>query len=144
MRKAKEKIKGIGGWLLIFIIYSIIILPRNFINLFGGNSLFSWMIATNLIVVLSTLIYLIFIFKKSKYSPLVVIISLWAQMIIISLSFFFVDVGELTQEIYGKAMDVNLSFETLIVSLLLVVLFWIIPWTLYFLKSKRVKNTFVN
>ncbi|RLG12249.1 hypothetical protein DRN73_03225 [Candidatus Pacearchaeota archaeon] len=127
MKKKKEKIKGIGGWLIlptiglilgaILMIYSTFII---FINIYkpGVETLFVIYGAYTFLIIYS----LILEFQYKKEFKKMIIITLWAGIL------FTIIIGALTGDYSGL-------FTSMIVASI---------WTAYFLKSERVKNTFTK
>lgn len=137
---SKKEIKGIGGWLLILIIG------------FFFSAIFSFFIELLIIYliylkfsffrivcfILITLILLLEIwtinvgFKKKKTFPKIAIITLWVTFLIGGgFSLYYYNAID-SFEAIGKIIDILLSLALSIL------------WTLYLIKSKRVKNTFIN
>ena len=125
----KEKIKGIGGWLLIPIIGLFITLLIILYDLLSLNSIFEFSFYTGLITFFLDMIILILaivalfsIFNKKKYTPQIMI-SVYTVNIMISLSLAFLieDFSIMWSPIIGVSI-----------------------WIPYFIYSKRVKNTFVK
>jgi len=124
--------KGIFGWLLVIVILFILITLGllSKLRMMIADPLWFFSSLTNILLFLMTLIFvltLIFIFKESKKAILLTYLSLTAL-----LTAALMDIGAYTH-----------SFTAFLI--------WIIKFPLpliiigiYFYKSKRVKNTFVN
>ncbi len=125
--KKEEKVSGIGGWLIIPIIgmfYSIIVIIIDILDALSliGEYSIEWALFLDLGLLVLIGFTLYFIFTKSKKAPVFAIIYLWA--------------------IFVNNLIVSSLLEDY--SPLLIYLGAAIVWTIYFVKSKRVKNTFVN
>lgn len=112
-----KNFKGFDFWLELFGIFFVIGIIVNFFSIFSyeNNLAFTFSI---LIFVYSLLIFYFYIKKKKEFVPNVKI-YLWILIVI----WFF------------SLINNPLSYGILIVSVL---------WLIYFYRSKRVKNTFVN
>lgn len=131
-KKIKEEVpKGIGGWLIIpMIIFFMTALYFGFITLFIIGSVFygnfpkvSLFQDLAFISIFFIIAYSLFLeFKKKKSFPKWAIISSWIITILV-----FLSVGKI------------ISFISIFIGLS-----WTIIWTIYFIRSKRVKNTFVK
>lgn len=111
----KEKIKGIGGWLILPIAGFIISILLHLVNLLepiGGVYTISDLV---LIALIGYTLFLIF--KKDRLAPKFAIVALWAG--------FLVNLIYTLEGIFAYTIA-------------------IIIWTMYFIESKRVKNTFVK
>jgi len=124
----KEKIKGIGGWLILPIIGLFISIPILLYDLLSMNSLYEFNSYVGFlsfldIAFLALIIVALFsIFNKKKYASKIMI-SVYITNIIIQLvaGFLIEDFSGLVTPVIGGAI-----------------------WIPYFLESKRVKNTFVK
>lgn len=140
MVKKREKnikiIKGIKGWLLLFVIISILNLMGLICTLYRDFFIYLWGGLIGKIILVSTIIsaflilnYLILMFMKSKYAVLCVITALIYDAVInFSLLIMLLNISSRVSEIY-------LSAFLVIFNLL---------WVLYFNFSKRVRNTFLR
>ena len=126
----EEKLQGLGGWLILPIIglsLSVLILITNIIavNIMpefnSQNIILSFLYGALLVFVI---ISLFSIFKKKKYVPKMMI-------------FFYVTIFAIS--LFIDFLTNNFSIPGLIGSIIGGTI-----WILYFIKSKRVKNTFVN
>ncbi len=137
--KKRKKLSGIDGWLLVFtfglmivtlfewvcaIFYIIIIIFQVVMNSFTAEMIMEGLYFTFLSLLLSYPLYLIY--KKDKKAPFVTIITLW---IFSSISV----IPDLLVEPIGFIILFYIPYLIILIS-----------WTLYWIKSKRVKNTFVN
>ena len=137
-----KNLQGIGGWLVFFIIwvgFAIVYFPiqlaSTFINpmvelniVYTVTSIASWLLSVSIFIL---------IFTKKSWVPKYIISVIWFQFVIglTSLSnvkFNFSSQLESTAGLVG--MIFGLVFG----------LAWAIVWNLYFVKSQRVKNTFLN
>ena len=124
---AQEQLKGLGGWLIIPIIglfLSIAILIYHLISINKYSFWFPGGLLSLLYVILLifSIITLISIFKKKKFVPKLMIFF-YATNILVYLA------KSLITENFDR-------IESPIVGGII--------WSLYFIYSKRVKNTFVN
>jgi len=127
----KKKPIGIGGWLIFFtvamslglIMYIFLAIILGFAALFDTISLWDQvhlLTSVVMVVLISHVLYLEF--KKKKEFPKWMIVSIWVGMVV---SFpYLIEEGEFT----SLPRDIGVA----------------ILWTMYFIKSKRVKNTFVK
>ena len=76
----KKEIKGVKGWLLLFVVISILSLISLIYNLYSDFFIYLWggligkiILVSTFMSVLLTLIYLILIFKESSYAVMAVI-----------------------------------------------------------------------
>ncbi|MBI2629095.1 DUF2569 family protein [Candidatus Pacearchaeota archaeon] len=120
-----KNLKGISGWLLFFVIILIFELLYLLIEtiLFYQQTNYLKIIDTIISSIL-LLVSLVFIFKNSRFAPKLTIATFWISFLT-GILFDFL----------SKNINVALYFFAFIESIIL---------TIYFLKSKRVKNTFVN
>jgi len=133
-KEAESKIKGLGGWLilvqigmflniLISLTWALGFLLQLLLN-FNGLILISFVFFISLGFV--NVYTIILLYKKSKHFPNWAIFSLWYAIGII---FFLV-------LIFGTNLEDLTGFPILTLQPII--------WTAYFLKSRRVKNTFVR
>lgn len=141
-KDSSRNLQGISGWLLFFVIwmgfgivYFPISLVSSYINplidlsiLYIITSIISWLLSVGIFIL---------VFTKKSWVPKYIIAVIWFQFImgLISLSnvkFNFSSQLESTAGLVGKIF--SLAF----------VLAWAIIWNIYFVKSQRVKNTFIN
>jgi len=121
-----KKIKGLGGWLVLPIlgfILSLLVCSYYFLDSFQIVEI-NWRIFNLLIFGSGMFVYataLLLMFHESRHAPAWAIMALWHWVIV--------------EGITSSIMEVPGDF-----SLILGPIFW----TAYFIKSKRVKNTFVN
>ncbi len=144
--KQSKELKGIKGWLLIAVISFIlrivlIFLSSISISIFinanevidaAYKSYINTVVYGNYAFVLIGIIILIFTFKKDKRAPRAIIFFyLWYMIFLIAVGSIFaksleVDMFEYTSQVVEKSIG------------------YVIVWGLYFNKSVRVKNTFVD
>ncbi|MBM3233222.1 DUF2569 domain-containing protein [Candidatus Pacearchaeota archaeon] len=139
---AKEKLKGIEGWLLVFVIFQIfgIIGALNeIVNIFSEKSQeqmevlksigivvnempLPMIISMNTIALALISVSLILIFRKSRYAKNWTYVAIWVDFVVslIGIGYTFPTITY----IFSGAIS--------------------LAWTLYFSRSKRVKNTLVN
>ncbi|MBP1994667.1 DUF2569 family protein [Paenibacillus eucommiae] len=133
--------KPVGGWLLVYLITAFIcqvmyitgiirILP-NFTYLFEeSNWIQNVIVVGTIIKTLITGLILIFFISKKNYAPRLIIIFEVFCILIRILTYI---------DVYSRGQLIPRSYH---VSILIGVISVI--WILYFLKSNRVKETFVN
>lgn len=137
-----KALKGIGGWLLFFVIWigiGVVYSPIDMVSsytspLFDVNVV--WILASVISWLLSLSVFIL-IFTKKIWVPKYIITIIWIQ--------FFLSLKSLS----GISFNPTLLAETMAVLIgiiigLVFVLVLAIVWTLYFVKSQRVKNTFVK
>ncbi|MCX6749479.1 MAG: DUF2569 family protein [Candidatus Pacearchaeota archaeon] len=118
-KKAKKKLRGINGWLILpmlgFMIEIAIIL-KNLIQ----NYIRTEIMILGLVMIAFYALTLIFLFKEKKQTPVLAIIALWLGFAYALLS-NYPSSGSFVADGIGAVI-----------------------WTWYFNVSKRVKNTFVK
>jgi len=117
-----KKVQGVGGWLLLYVIilgFGLVSFPLLFIY---GSQL-GIVLSFALILWLINLSEFILIFTKKKWVPTYLIAAIW-MIFIINL---------------GNLLNVGGGFISLVPGIAVN-----IAWTLYFIKSKRIKNTFIK
>jgi hypothetical protein len=136
MEKKREvkKLKGIGGWLILPTIFFFIIAIAGIGVLISGILISEINFTTISIGLLSFLfIYILYLeFKHKKEFPKYAIIGNWCFFIILSIIV-----------VLDSISIKNFNYSNFVFSLFLNSIMPII-WTTYFLKSKRIKNTFVK
>ncbi|MEK6850330.1 MAG: DUF2569 family protein [Nanoarchaeota archaeon] len=136
-QEVKKKLAGIGGWLGLFQYLSIglligiggILTSIFFVGLRGATILVTILTVAVFVFIL---INIILVEKKRLSAPRRIISFLWI-ICIISVSIVFLQPSLFVSE------GVDETAYTVISSLVITII-----WTLYFLKSTRVKNTFVK
>ena len=138
-----NEIKGIGGWLLFFVILLILGVLGDLskvISSFNESVLSS---VIYLILGLFGVITMIFIFNKSSKAPKITIVYLWVSFVFSSIMLFLSASGfgleGAHQEIVDTAQNYLLVISALSIFIELIIT---IIFTLYLMKSARVKNTF--
>ncbi len=120
----KEKINGLGGWLIILQIGFILnILISAFILIFSSELI---VIISCISIILLKFFSLYLMYEKKKIFPKVAIFTMWCSFILSIVYSFTISATLLT----GKNIFLGLIFP--------------VVWTLYLVESERVKNTFVN
>lgn len=149
--KSDNNLKGIGGWLLFFVILwilgvigSIISLLSNLVKLTSINGI----IFTGIGLVI-TIILLVLVKGKKKDGPSKIVLTLWV-------SFVLVFMGQIIGYFQASNMDIVSAFDGISPGIVQVVIIaitvidiiislgWTILLTQYFKRSVRVKNTFVE
>ena len=137
----RDNVKGIGGWLLVYVIGSIPVMLFYSAGLSGW--FFEYPVLLMAVIFLALAIPLLLILLKSPGAPRWNIAVLWAASILITLRIVY---GVLFQRIMEG--QPRLSSEELFVALPIltgIVIFslgWAIIWTKYFKNSMRIRNTF--
>ena len=130
--------KGIKGWLLVYLIGSIPLLIMYSMGLSGWFFEYPFILMVTIFLVLT--IPLCLIILKSPKAPQWNISMWWTIVVLMTLRSIsvFLEPG-------GKEMSLNkmLSLSLTLLFILSISLVWTILWTKYFNKSIRVKNTFV-
>ena len=137
----RDSVKGIGGWLLVYLIGSIPLMLFYSMGLSGW--FFEYPVLLMAVIFLALAIPLLLIPLKSSRAPRCNIAALWTASILITLRIVY---GVLFQRVLEGRQ--RLSSEELLGALpilLGIVIFslgWAIVWTKYFKDSVRVRNTF--
>ena len=137
---SKRKVQGIGGW-LIFPTIGLIVSILGFLGLSllsaleifsgEGNKVLYIVLLCYLTISFFATYSLVLEFKKKKTFPKLAISTMWIAIPLLLIA-TFVEGYEGPEEIgYEIGQMVKIIISNII-------------WTEYFLKSKRVKNTFVN
>ena len=130
--------KGIKGWLWVYLIGSIPILMVYSMALSGWFFEYPFILMVGIFIILAS--PLVLIITKSSQAPRWNIF-MWRTVVVLmtlrSISVFL--------EPGGKEMSLNemLSLSLTLLFILSISLVWTILWTKYFNKSIHVKNTFV-
>ena len=137
----RDHAKGIGGWLLVYVIGSIPVMLFYSVGLAGW--FFDYPVLLMAVIFLALASPLLLIPRKSPRAPKWNIAALWTASILITLRIVY---GVLFQSmIEGRP---RASSEELLAALPIlsrIVIFslgWAIVWTKYFKNSMRVRNTF--
>jgi hypothetical protein len=124
----QEKIKGIGGWLILPIIGLFISLPVLLYDLLSTNAMYEFSFYIGLVsfldvILLGFVIYALFSIFNKKKRTLQIMISFYIINIIIQLvlAFLIEDFSRIIQPVIGGLI-----------------------WIPYFIYSKRVRNTFTK
>ena len=127
-RKTQGKLEGIGGWLILPIIGLFISVPILLYDLLSVNAIYEFnfyiglLSLLDIILLVLVVIALFSIFNKKKYAPKIMISFYTANIMIqLVIAFLIEDFSGIIAPIIGGAI-----------------------WIPYFIKSKRVKNTFVR
>ena len=128
----EDSIKGIKGWLLVYLIGSIFLLIMYSIGLSGWFFEYPFILMVIIFFVLAIPLWLIML--KSPKAPQWNISMWWTVVVLMTLRSIsvFLEPG-------GKEM---LSVALTLLVIVSISLVWAIIWTKYFNKSRRVKNTF--
>ena len=140
-----KELKGIGGWLLVLVILLILGVLNDFSRVISNFS--ESIISSTVYLILGVfgVIVLIFIFNKSQKAPMITLVYLWISFVIGAIMMLFTvflfDLGleGAPQEYVGIAQNFLLVISALGIFLELIIT---IIFTLYLIKSVRVKNTF--
>ena len=134
----EDSIKGIKGWLLVYLIGSVPLLIMYSMGLSGWFFEYPFILMVGIFIILAS--PLVLIITKPSQAPRWNIF-MWRTVVILmtlrSISVFL--------EPGGKEMSINamLSLSLTLLFIVSISLAWTILWTKYFNKSVRVKNTFV-
>lgn len=135
MGKEKKKPKGIKGFLILVIIGLVIgSIGYLYATIDIVSRLSEYPQSIFLIILVMTLLFTYTLFitlKKKKNAPIFNIVLLWANLLTAFVLF-------LIRSTYEQIDKADVRFDILKFFLIAMV------WTLYFVFSKRVKNTFVN
>lgn len=129
MGKNTGKLKGINGWLLIPVVNLFGLALCYFFEISSLSGLYRVgnLILFNVLFLAPSIIGIIFIFKRSKYAPVWAISAFWLD-VVYSLTYPYLLIK------HGFVPDNPIGNP----------LIFAIIWTVYLVKSKRVKNTFVE
>ena len=121
-----KNIEGIGGWLLVYVIllaFGLVYAPINLLSIYNNPLVDIGMVflLTSIITWLLGLSIFILIFTKKKWLPTYIISVIWISF---AVGWSTVGLSNLANALYGLILN--------------------ILWTLYFIKSQRVKNTFIK
>jgi len=158
--ESRNKLQGIGGWLLVYLIFLCISILSKLSSLsqIGNYISYPGFYIGGVVLLIFSILTLIYIMNKSKRTPTLVISFLWANVIIIFVEALYItnnldlylDVvlkdalvkATQNQPLLMETFKSTFVFTLFLTTVLLAV--WALIWTLYFTKSKRVKNTFVK
>tara|TARA_B100000586_G_scaffold174098_1_gene127174 strand:+ start:896 stop:1306 length:411 start_codon:yes stop_codon:yes gene_type:complete len=133
----EDSIKGIKGWLLVYLIGSIFLLIMYSIGLSGWFFEYPFILMVIIFFVLAIPLWLIML--KSPKAPQWNISMWWTIVVLMTLRSIsvFLEPG-------GKEMNIKemLSVALTLLIIVSISLAWAIIWTKYFKKSRRVNNTF--
>lgn len=129
----QERLEGLGGWLIpvhIMLYMNVAFNASTAISLIGLVNLFaSWREASVIIYTVLLSLFSVFVlvklYQRDKLFPLSAVVTIWVSPFYVFLFPLFILPGEL-------------------IRLLLLYAIWGVAWTLYFVRSKRVRNTFVR
>jgi len=133
----EDSIKGIKGWLLVYLIGSILLLIMYSMGLSGWFFEYPFILMVIIFFVLAIPLWLIIL--KSPKAPQWNISMWWTVVVLMTLRSIsvFLEPG-------GKEMNIKemLSVALTLLIIVSISLVWAIIWTKYFKKSIRVRNTF--
>ena len=133
----EDSIKGIKGWLLVYLIGSILLLIMYSMGLSGWFFEYPFILMVIIFFVLAIPLWLIML--KSPKAPRWNISMWWTIVVLMTLRSIsvFLEPG-------GKEMNIKemLSVALTLLVIVSISLVWAIIWTKYFKKSIRVRNTF--
>ncbi len=134
-----EKVEGIGGWLLVYIVGSIPLLGVYSMGLSGW--FFDYPFVLMVVIFLLLAIPLLLILLKSPKAPQWNIYVLWIIVILMTLRSFsvFLMPSGVWEPMGRKELLGVVPILSVIVG---ISLGWAIVWTKYFKESVRVRNTF--
>ena len=138
-KKEDNKLQGIGGWLLVLVIcmgFSIIYFPISLVSTYINpmiqlnivytiTSIISWLLSVSMFIL---------IFTKKSWIPTYIISVIWFQFLIGLTSLSNVKFN------FSSQLESTAGLVWMIFSFLA----WAIIWNLYFVKSQRIKNTFIK
>jgi len=138
-----DKVK-VRGWLILFFVSVISVIYISIISILDlGNLpletpglLYGTEFISNLIIMIFALVvFILGYYKRKKYTPKLVICYLWTVTLISFIPpIIFVSESEIAFSTFLSGTWIKFA-RSVIISVL---------WTIYFLKSKRVRETFVN
>ena len=137
----RDSIKGIGGWLLVYVVGSIPVILFYSAGLSGW--FFDYPVLLMAVIFLALASPLLLIIRGSPRAPKWNIAALWAASILITLRIIY---GVLFQRIMEGQPRLNseelLAALPILLGIVIFSLGWAIIWTKYFRNSVRVRNTF--
>ena len=147
-RLGKNKLKGIRGWLMFYVIILVLYIVSSLVNIIYTLTNYRlYLLIGNSISFILFVVSLIFILKESKKAIMINIIALWVAYLVgvgFSVHNFLTNPfvpSSLPQGYDDLIISANI-FGIVFSSLLGLVA--AILWTFYWRRSERVKNTFVH
>lgn len=113
------KIKGIGGWLIVWLIIFFVVTLGAFLGSYEHSGIMRILLGMTLC--LNIVVLVLFFLQKSLFRKLVILAMIWIWLVLLLDQKEKTDVISFIGQIFG-----------------------ISAWVLYFLKSKRVRNTFIR
>lgn len=139
MDESPQKYDRVGGWLILFCLGLIATISKS-IKYFLTEAENPIVLGFDLINYVTILIFAIFLlvvlyYKRKRYAPKLAIIYCWTAVALNLLSSLYF--------IVSNNHDIG-AFLAKVLPALLIYVAITTAWTLYFLRSERVKKTFVN
>ena len=113
------KIKGIGGWLIVWLIIFFVVTLGAFLSSYEHSGIMRILLGITLCF--NIVVLVLFFLKKSLFRKLVILAMIWIWLVLLLDQKEKTDVISFIGQIFGISV-----------------------WALYFLKSKRVRNTFIR
>lgn len=138
----KDRLKGVGGWLLVYVIGSVPIVSFYSAGLSGWFFAYPPLLMAGIFLALA--FPLLLIPMKSPKAPTWNVAALWAASVLITLRIVY---GVLFQRMIegepGLSSEELLAALPILLSIVIFSLGWAVVWTKYFRASARVRNTFL-
>lgn len=116
---SESDIKGIGGWLIVWLIVFLVATIGTFLGSYEHSGIMR--ILLGLTLCLNTIVLVFFFLQKLLFRKLVILAMIWIWLLLLLDQKEKIDPIAVIGEIAGVSI-----------------------WVFYFLKSKRVRNTFVK
>lgn len=113
------KIKGIGGWLIVWLILFFVVTLGAFLGSYEHSGIMR--ILLGMALCFNIVVLVLFFLQKSLFRKLIIPAMIWIGLLLFLDQKDKIDVPSIIGQMFG-----------------------IFIWVLYFLKSKRVANTFVR
>ncbi|MDP3027495.1 MAG: DUF2569 family protein [Nanoarchaeota archaeon] len=140
MTKKREP-RGIGGWLLLFVIVQLFGILNSLSAI--GMIKNAFYIVSQLTTMILAIVGLVLIFKKLKSAIKWNIAFLWISLACGAISSVF-GYSYIQNILSAAGYPADFPVSTILTYGIIISVIWIIIWTLYFIKSKRIKNTLVK
>ncbi len=137
----KEKLEGVGGWLLVYLICSIP--PLVFYSMGLSGWFFDYPFVLMAAIFLALAAPLLLVLMRSRKAPKWNIAVLWIAAVLMALRAISVFLFPMAAEGQPPLSSEEVPRVVAILSLIVGFAFaWAVVWTKYFKESVRVRNTF--
>jgi hypothetical protein len=136
-----NKTNKVGGWLILFcltLVVNIFEFPRALVKIFKEDTLnlpFVELVHSGIISIFALVLLIVLYYKRKKIAPKLAIIYIWSLFVlyVILVIYQLVSTEQHPRDFFTQ------NWASFVYSIIPSII-----WTLYFLKSERVKQTFVN